>query len=90
MKLFKKILLPLSLVYFIVTYVRNKLYDWNLIKSVSFDFPVIGVGNLSVGGTGKTPLVEYLIKLLKIDYKIAVLSRGYGRKSKGFVLSQVK
>tara|TARA_B100000963_G_scaffold238151_1_gene208241 strand:- start:248 stop:1261 length:1014 start_codon:yes stop_codon:yes gene_type:complete len=89
MKLLRKILLPLNLVYFIVTYIRNKLYDWNFFKSISFDFPVIGVGNLSVGGTGKTPLVEYLIKLLKIDYKIAVLSRGYGRKSKGFVLSQI-
>ena len=54
---------------------------------MSFDFPVIGVGNLSIGGTGKTPMIEYLVRILMAEYKIAVLSRGYGRKSNGFVMS---
>lgn len=74
-------------IYYAVTSLRNKLYDLGLKKSTSFDFPIICVGNLSVGGTGKTPMIEYLINLLKDDYKIATLSRGYKRKTKGFVLA---
>ena len=63
---------------------RNLLYDKNIIKSVSYDIPVISVGNITVGGTGKTPHVEFLIRLLESKYRIAVISRGYKRKSKGF------
>jgi len=76
----------LSLVYGVITSVRNRLYDLKLIKSVGFDIPVISVGNITVGGTGKTPHTEYLIRLLKSSFRIAVLSRGYKRKSKGFLM----
>lgn len=65
---------------------RKKLYDWGVMASVKFDLPVICVGNLAVGGSGKTPTTEYLVRLLS-DYKIAILSRGYGRKTKGFILA---
>ncbi|MCL4127365.1 UNVERIFIED_CONTAM: hypothetical protein GTU68_018251, partial [Idotea baltica] len=80
----RKILFPIVPVYYSVTWLRNKLFDAGLKKSVSYNFPVICVGNLSTGGTGKTPMIEYLIRLLKDDYRIATLSRGYKRKSKGF------
>jgi len=82
------ILFPLSLVYGIITWVRNKSFDWGILPSKSFDIPVISVGNLSAGGTGKTPHIEYLIRLLGDEFNIAVLSRGYKRKSKGFVLAE--
>ncbi len=82
----KKILLfPFAVLYGIITSFRNLLYDWKILKSKSFDVHTICVGNLSVGGTGKTPHVEYLIKLLQSDFKIATLSRGYKRKTSGFV-----
>ncbi len=81
------IVLPFSFLYGGVMFIRNKLFDWKIIPSRSFDTPVISVGNLSVGGTGKTPHVEYLIRLLKKEYNVAVLSRGYHRKTKGFVLA---
>lgn len=80
------LLLPLSLIYGLAITLRKKLYDWGILRSVKFDLPVICVGNLAVGGSGKTPTTEYLIRLLA-DYKIAVLSRGYGRKTKGFILA---
>ena len=67
--------------------VRNKLFDWNFFQSKNFDIPVISVGNLAVGGTGKTPHTEYLIKLLCNQYNVAVLSRGYKRHTKGYVLA---
>ncbi len=67
--------------------IRNKFYDWNIFASTRFQVPVISVGNLSVGGTGKTPHIEYLIRLLSPDFQVATLSRGYGRKTKGFLLS---
>jgi len=73
--------------YGIIILIRNKLFDWKIIPSKSFDIPVISVGNLSVGGTGKSPHVEYLVSLLKNNFIVAVLSRGYKRKSKGFVLA---
>lgn len=73
-------------IYYVVTRLRNTLYDLGVKKSTSYDFPILCVGNLSVGGTGKTPMVEYLISLLKDDYKVATLSRGYKRKTKGFRL----
>nr|WP_294894606.1 tetraacyldisaccharide 4'-kinase [uncultured Pedobacter sp.] len=81
---FRKFLLPFSLLYGIVIFFRNKFYDWGIFKSQKFEIPIISVGNLEVGGSGKTPMVEYLIRLLKTDFKLATLSRGYGRKTKGF------
>jgi tetraacyldisaccharide 4'-kinase len=87
MKLIRKITFPFVPIYYAVTSLRNKLYDLGIKKSTSYNFPVICVGNLSVGGTGKTPMIEYLIKLLKDDYKVATLSRGYKRKTKGFQLA---
>jgi len=80
------LLLPFSLIYGIAITLRKKLYDWGLMPSVKFELPVICVGNLAVGGSGKTPTTEYLVRLLA-DYKIAILSRGYGRKTKGFILA---
>lgn len=80
-------LLPLSWLYGIGVSVRNLLFDCGLLHSKSFDLPVICVGNLTVGGTGKTPHTEYLVKLLSKEYQVAVLSRGYKRKSKGYVLA---
>ena len=86
MDLLRKLLFPLGFVYWMVTFCRNLFYDWGWLKSHSFSLPIIAVGNLSVGGTGKTPHIEYLIRLLQ-DKKIATLSRGYGRKTKGFILA---
>ena len=83
-----KWLYPVSWLYGAGVWIRNRLFDWGIYKEKSFDIPVISVGNITVGGTGKTPHTEYLIKLLKPNYKVAVLSRGYKRKSKGFVLAQ--
>jgi len=85
--LLRKILFPFSLIYAAVTSFRNFLYDKGIKKSTAFNLPIIAVGNLSVGGTGKTPMVEYLIRLLSDNHNLAVLSRGYKRKSKGFYLA---
>lgn len=82
------LLAPLSLFYAMGVGLRNRLFDWGILPSERFPVPVICVGNLAVGGTGKTPHVEFLIRILKDKYKVAVLSRGYKRKSKGFVLAQ--
>ncbi len=68
-------------------WVRNFLFDKNIIKSFSFNFPIICVGNLAAGGTGKTPMTEYLIRLLQNNYQLATLSRGYKRKTKGFAIA---
>ena len=87
MKILKIILYPFSLLYGLILAFRNVLYDLKILKSCSFDIPVICVGNLSYGGTGKTPLVEYLIRLLKDNNDISTLSRGYKRNTKGFVLA---
>lgn len=83
----RKILLPISLIYYIVLKIRHKLYDWGIFKAKQFDFPIICIGNLCLGGTGKTPMTEYLINILKGRFRVATLSRGYGRKTKGFVLA---
>ena len=80
-------LLPLSWIYGLGVRVRNSLFEIGLLKSHSFDVPVISVGNITVGGTGKTPHVEYLIRLLKHKAKVAVLSRGYKRRTKGFIIA---
>lgn len=87
MKLLRNLLYPFSLLYGLITSVRNYLYENGIFESNQFDTPTIIVGNLSVGGTGKTPQIEYLIRLLKDHYKVAVLSRGYKRKSKGFIVA---
>lgn len=81
-------LLPAAWIYGLIVRLRNKLFDYNILQSKSFGIPVICVGNISVGGTGKTPHTEYLIELLKDDFDVNVLSRGYKRKSKGFVMAQ--
>ena len=86
MKILRKLLFPFSILYGLIVLLRNKLYDWQLKKSVSFKIPVICVGNLSVGGTGKSPMIEYLLRLLKDEKQLATLSRGYKRESKGFYL----
>jgi tetraacyldisaccharide 4'-kinase len=82
-----KFLLPFSYLYGFGVWMRNKLFDLGFISSRRFDIPVISVGNITVGGTGKTPHVEYLIRLLLPKYNVGVLSRGYKRKSHGFVLA---
>jgi tetraacyldisaccharide 4'-kinase len=84
---FRYLLFPLSLIYGSIIWLRNWLFDKNILKSASFNFPIICVGNIAVGGTGKTPMVEYLIRLLQKDFKAATLSRGYKRKTKGFAIA---
>lgn len=83
MKVLTPLLFPFSILFDGITSVRNRMYDLGLKPSTTFEVPVISVGNLSVGGTGKTPMIEYLIRLLSSDFSIATLSRGYGRKTKG-------
>jgi tetraacyldisaccharide 4'-kinase len=83
----RKILKPLSVLYGEIVKARNKMYDKGILESTKFEIPTIVVGNLSVGGTGKSPQIEYLIRLLKDDYRVAVLSRGYKRNTKGFQLA---
>jgi tetraacyldisaccharide 4'-kinase len=87
MSILKLVFIPFAIIYDLVMNIRNRLYDLNFKPSTSFDLPVIGVGNLAVGGTGKTPMVEYLIRLLSVSKNVATLSRGYGRKTKGFRLA---
>ncbi len=77
------LLLPISFVYCWVVAIRNRLYHKGIIKSRRFELPVLSIGNLTVGGTGKTPLTEYLFRLLMPHWQVALLSRGYGRKTKG-------
>ncbi|TYA84082.1 tetraacyldisaccharide 4'-kinase [Seonamhaeicola marinus] len=90
MTLFRYIAFPFVPFYYLATWVRNRLYDNGIKKSLSYEFPVICVGNLSVGGTGKTPMIEFLVNALKDDYKLATLSRGYKRKTTGFQLANDK
>ena len=86
-KILRYSIYPLSILYGAGVFFRNKLFDAGILKSKSYDVPVICVGNITVGGTGKTPHSEYIIRLLSSKYRVAVLSRGYKRKSKGFVLA---
>jgi tetraacyldisaccharide 4'-kinase len=90
LKSFRYLLLPLSFIYGGIVWLRNWLFNKNILKSTPFNFPLICVGNLAVGGTGKTPMVEYLIRLLKNDFNTATLSRGYKRKTKGFGIAGEK
>ncbi len=83
----KYLILPFALLYGFIVFLRNKLYDWNIISSIEFSLPVICVGNITVGGTGKSPHIEYLIDLLAPTYKIATLSRGYRRHTTGFIIA---
>ncbi len=87
MKFLRIILFPVVPIYYMVTWLRNWLYDQGIKSSKSYDIPVICVGNLSTGGTGKTPMIEYLIRLLKDEKSIATLSRGYKRITEGYELA---
>lgn len=84
---FRILLFPFSLLYWLGIAVRNFLYNKKWIKSSSFGLPLICVGNLSVGGTGKSPMVEYLVEMLKNRFRVATLSRGYKRRTKGYALA---
>jgi len=84
------LLLPFSLVYGLIIYIRNWLFDSNILRSATFNLPLICVGNLAVGGTGKSPMVEFLIGKLKDDFRLAILSRGYKRKTIGYTLASEK
>ncbi|HYK77441.1 MAG TPA: tetraacyldisaccharide 4'-kinase [Daejeonella sp.] len=86
MRFIRLLLFPFSLIYGLVVLLRNTAFNLGIFRSVKFSVPVISIGNLAVGGAGKSPMTEYLVALLKEDYKIATLSRGYGRKTSGFGL----
>lgn len=88
--LLRILLAPFAAVYGLVVILRNALFDWEFLPSRKFDVPVISIGNITVGGTGKTPFSEYIIRLLKDDFHIGFLSRGYKRKTKGFQLADEK
>lgn len=87
LKSFRLLLFPFALLYWMGIAIRNWLYEKNIFRSARFGLPVICVGNLSVGGTGKSPMVEYLVERLKDNFKVATLSRGYKRKTKGYSLA---
>jgi tetraacyldisaccharide 4'-kinase len=82
----KSLLAPCAVVYYAIVWLRNVLFEWKILPSEKFPLPVICVGNLSAGGTGKTPFTEYIIEILEKNYRIATLSRGYKRKTKGFLI----
>ena len=87
MPLLRILLIPFSILYYLFQLIRNKLFDLNILKTTKFNFPIISIGNLSVGGTGKTPLANYLITKLKSKYNLTFLSRGYMRKTSGYILA---
>jgi len=87
MKFYQLLLLPFSLLYGVITMIRNLLFDFGILPVREFNTDIISLGNLSCGGTGKTPHTEYLIRLLHDRLSVATLSRGYGRQSKGFILA---
>lgn len=89
-RLIKPLLIPFSLLYGAIMWLRNKLYNAGFFSSIQFSVPVISVGNLSTGGTGKTPHIEYLIRLLQYEYRVATMSRGYKRRTQGFYLANEK
>jgi len=84
--LVKIVLFPFACLYGVIVLIRNKLFDWKILPSKQFGIPIIAVGNLSAGGTGKTPHTEYLVRLLSKKYRVAILSRGYKRKSSGYIM----
>jgi len=86
-RLLKPLLFPFSLIYGLIIWLRNKIYDKGIYSAIRFSIPVISVGNLSTGGTGKTPHIEYLIRLLMYEFRVATMSRGYKRRSRGFLLA---
>ena len=90
LKSFRYLLFPFSLIYGGIILLRNYLFDKKIFKSASFNFPLICVGNIAVGGTGKTPMTEYLIEMLQNKYAVATLSRGYKRKTKGFAIANAQ
>jgi tetraacyldisaccharide 4'-kinase len=87
LKSFRILFLPFAIIYWFIIWLRNFFYDKNILRSSSFGLPVICVGNLSVGGTGKSPMVEFLVDHLKDKFKLATLSRGYKRKTSGYALA---
>ncbi len=87
MKYLRLLLFPFSLIYALVVMMRNWFYDTGMLESRHFDLPVISVGNLEIGGAGKSPMTEYLVRLLKGQFRLSTLSRGYGRKTKGFLIA---
>jgi len=87
LKSFRIVLLPFAFIYGLIIIIRNWMFNKGYLRSATFNFPIICVGNLAVGGTGKSPMVEYLANLLQYQFKIATLSRGYKRKTKGYVLA---
>jgi len=84
---FRILLFPFSLVYGAAIWLRNLLYDKKILRSTSFNLPIICIGNLSVGGTGKSPMVEWIVKYLHTNMEVAILSRGYKRRTKGYALA---
>jgi tetraacyldisaccharide 4'-kinase len=87
MKFLRFLLFPIALIYGLITWIRNGFYRKGIFKASKFSVPIINVGNLSMGGTGKTPHTEYLIRLLKSQTKLVTLSRGFGRRERGFILA---
>ena len=88
MKALRYLLFPFSIAYGLVVWLRNKCFDWGLFTSHVFSLPLIGIGNLSTGGTGKSVVVDYILHHFQSKYRLATLSRGYGRKTKGFRKAQ--
>lgn len=88
LKSFRVLLFPFAVLYGLVIFIRNRLFDKGRLPFSEFNFPLICVGNIAVGGTGKSPMVEYLVELLHQQFKVATLSRGYKRKTKGYVLAK--
>ncbi len=86
-KALKYLLTPISIIYGVITAVRNWMFEHHILPQEEFNVPIVSIGNLTVGGTGKTPHTEFIVGLLAMDYNIAVLSRGYKRKTKGFLLA---
>lgn len=87
LKSFRILLFPFALLYWLAINIRNWLFDKNILKSISFGLPLICIGNLTTGGTGKSPMVEYILRSFKGKFKMATLSRGYKRKTKGYALA---
>ncbi len=87
LKSFRVLLLPFAIIYGLIIMLRNWLFDKGYLRSAAFNFPLICVGNLAMGGTGKSPMVEYLVALLYPHFKVATLSRGYKRKTQGYALA---